>query len=380
MKVKALLAVLCSIPLFACGITELETSSLQANRGEVKNAGDDGAITITISSLSNVEHSVPAVENDAILPSFPEKSEYQQLTLATLPVFPAVQGNARVLNFYNDLSLSAVQDICFYNVALQNVSIEFNAKFHDFGGGRFTVALRENDYSKALGPNVANGYGLGVDNGSIWLSKNGNPVWRVAYYFFELETDYRLEFAAVDLDEERTWVYFKINGATIFSEIDDAANQHKGAIAFGVWGGPNSVTLTSADSKAQFLKAKKSENETDLVYSLYFDKAFCSGSFSYPDFSLRNLNSLLVNGKTVFTWNEEYARFENGELAVDLAARGGVITVTIAKQMVKKIDSSLEEFQFETLTILETNHQLKTGLEFNTGFLLANTYNIREGE
>ena len=303
------------------------------------------------------------------------ESDYSTFTMSTLYKLPSRSGDVQCLDNYNTLAFSSGADSVLFPISEQNYSLEMNLNFSYFptSGSAFYVAMRTTGYGRANSA-VVGGYSFGLGNGTLYISKNGVSFLGIIYFTpLALDVDHVIEYGIVDIDENTTYLFAKINGVTIASVYDaNEPRQQRGQLIM-TNDGRVDVVVTSANSYTKPLKTKVKTETKYTSYDTHFYNpvSFAEGE-TYDEVNSINLESIYVNGYSLKELNQRYYGETLEERAFDLFLKSNVLSVKVAKSIHERSDSSEVNFLVDMIKIQKTGSEV--GVRFSTGLRLKVSY------
>lgn len=327
----------------------------------------------------------PSVNAEIISTKKETYPDYYTYTLSTLKGYPLIANpQFASVDKYNNIEINGSGATVGFNQRLQNFSLETKVRFEEFNfPANFYIGVRVGGFDRVMSPNLQRkGYSFRIGAGGVVevykeTASLGTGSFGVA---FEQGKDYVLEIGAVDINENSTNLFVKINNKTVVSLFDnDSPLQTYGWINLN-GDGNVSCKMTSSDTDVNPLVTRYTQTVDYDVYDICFENPMSYEEMSYASFGERNLKAILLNDESVSNINKAYYSKNGADKvnAVDLSFKGNVLQIKVAKTVYSAATDQTATLVVESLTVKKTSE--KGGLLCPNGLVLKNHYEYSVGK
>lgn len=305
--------------------------------------------------------------------------DYHTYTLSTLKRYPLIANPEYAkADKYNNLEILGSGATVGFNQALRNFSLETKVRFTSFNfPANFYIGVRVGGFDRVMSPNLDNkGYSFRISaGGTVEVYKQTESLGSASFgSAFEPNKDYVLEVGSVDVSDDSTNLFVKINNRVVVSLFDsDNPLQNGGWININ-GDGDVACKLTSSNTDVNPLMTAYSQDADYHIYSVRFQNPVSYEAMDYAAFGERNLKAIMLNGESVLNLNKIYYALTGGNRvnAVDLSFAGNTLTIRVAKKVYSAANGQAADFAVASITVKKTS--ASGGLSCPSGFVLKNQY------
>ncbi len=305
--------------------------------------------------------------------------KYDTYTFSTLGIYAIRAGSViPSVDKYNNIEIFNGGQTVGFGRQLQNFSLAGNFYITEMSTlANLFICFRASNFSRYNG--IENAYSFRFrEDGTMFLYKiKDYQLIQIGLsgYYLEPNTNYYVEFGAVDYPDNKTLLFLNINNTPVIEAFDsDNPFQRPGIITINPEGTYN-VKIGSKINSLTPLQSKVEERNDKRIVRTYLSIPFANQDTPYEDFEERVLKSVLLDEQNIKEINDTYYALDvnsNKVKAVNMYTYLNQLVVEFNKTIYKASDDSLVNYAPETLTILRS--RTSSGFITPNETTLKNTY------